>query len=354
MARSAIRSSRPSPFGSNALPESILPIRPAGLLDLPIIRDILVSTWHATYDAILGVDQVAAITERWHSIENLRRELEEATDRPSERAFLIAEYNGEVVATASASLSSDACLELNRLYVLPERQGRRIGDRLLLEAIRRFPEADKLRLEVEPQNGGAIAFYQNYGLRVIASGNACGGDEAAALPHLVMEGALPLTPIRLATDLDAQDLFGLITLCFAEYPGCFTDPHDDLPDLRAPGAAFKATKGAFWVTEDERGRVGACCGVDFPEDRLAEVHRLYVRPDLRKNGFAGRLLEKAEHHARAGGADAIIAWSDTRFETAHAFYAKRGYERGTEPRVLQDISHSSEFFFKKRLVTARN
>ena len=108
--------------------------------------------------------------------------------------------------------------------------------------------------------------------------------------------------IRPAADLDAQDLFGLITLCFAEYPGCFTDPHDDLPDLRSPGTSFAARRGAFWVIEDERGRVGACCGVDLPEDGMAEVHRLYVRPDLRKNGFAGRLLEKAETHAAEAGA----------------------------------------------------
>ena len=158
--------------------------------------------------------------------------------------------------------------------------------------------------------------------------------------------------IRPAADLDAQDLFGLITLCFAEYPGCFTDPHDDLPDLRSPGTSFTARRGAFWVIEDERGRVGACCGVDLPEDGMAEVHRLYVRPDLRKNGFAGRLLKKAEIHAAEAGAAAMVAWSDTRFTTAHAFYVKRGYLQAEEPRDLNDISASREFFFKKRLTPA--
>ena len=45
-------------------------------------------------------------------------------------------------------------------------------------------------------------------------------------------------PIRPARDEDAQDLFGLLALCFAEYPGCYVDPHDDLAELRAPGSAF--------------------------------------------------------------------------------------------------------------------
>ena len=329
-----------------------LDIRSAEQRDLSAIRAVLVATWHATYDEIMGGDEVTAITDRWHSIENLKGELEQATDRASERAFLVAECDNLIVATASASLSVNECLVLHRLYVLPEQQGKRVGELLLRDVIRRFPEASRIRLEVEPQNARAIAFYRKHGLRVVASGNACGGDKDAELSHLVMEGVLPLVPIRPATDLDAQDLFGLITLCFAEYPGCFTDPHDDLPDLRAPGRAFKATNGAFWVIEDDRGRVGACCGVDFPEPGLAEIHRLYVRPDLRKNGYAGRLLEKAEDKARAGGATIMIAWSDTRFETAHAFYRKRGYEQGEAPRTLHDISRSQEFFFKKRLTDA--
>jgi len=63
--------------------------------------------------------------------------------------------------------------------------------------------------------------------------------------------------LRPAADADAQDLFGLLSLCFAEYPGCFVDPHDDLPDLRAPGSSFDRRGGAFWVVDDERGRVCA-------------------------------------------------------------------------------------------------
>ena len=48
------------------------------------------------------------------------------------------------------------------------------------------------------------------------------------------EGAAPFA-IRRARDDDAQDLFGLLALCFAEYPGCYVDPHEDLTDLRTPG-----------------------------------------------------------------------------------------------------------------------
>ncbi len=160
-----------------------------------------------------------------------------------------------------------------------------------------------------------------------------------------------MTPlIRSAINADAQDLFGLISLCLAEYPGCFVDPHADLPDMLTPASTYAANGGAYWVIEDERGRVAACCGVDFPRPGQAELHRLYVRPDQRRAGFAGQLLAKAEALARERGAMIMILWSDTRFRTAHAFYEKRGYRRGAEPRQLDDISNSSEYFFEHSLI----
>lgn len=165
--------------------------------------------------------------------------------------------------------------------------------------------------------------------------------------------------LRPALDSDAQDLFGLITLCFAEYPGCFTDPHDDLPDLVQPGR-WKARRaadgrllgGEFLVVEDARGRVCACIALDFPEDSAsritAELHRLYVRPDCRGRGLAKRLTLHVEALARAAGAGRMILWSDTRFTRAHALYQGLGYARGGT-RPLGDVSNSIEYFFEKSL-----
>lgn len=155
--------------------------------------------------------------------------------------------------------------------------------------------------------------------------------------------------IRPAENTDTQELFGLIALCFAEYPGCVVDPHADLPDMLEPAHSFSVTGGAFWVIEDARGRVVACCGVDFPKTEVAELHRLYVRPDQRKAGLASRLLDKAESFARKKSVAAMILWSDTRFALAHDFYARRGYHRGDKIRMLKDISQSQEYFFEKRL-----
>lgn len=158
-----------------------------------------------------------------------------------------------------------------------------------------------------------------------------------------------LPVIRPVVDSDRQDLFGLIAICYTEYPGCFVDPHGDLPDLRAPSTSYDRTGGAFWAVEDERGRVCACVAVDFPESGTAELHRLYVRPDQRGMGLGSRLVQQAEAHARSRGASRIVLWSDTRFVTAHRLYKRLGYVKGEGQRQLADISHSAEFGFEKSL-----
>ncbi|MGF9763740.1 GNAT family N-acetyltransferase [Microvirga sp. 0TCS3.31] len=158
-----------------------------------------------------------------------------------------------------------------------------------------------------------------------------------------------LAVIRPVVDSDRQDLFGLIAICYADYPGCFVDPHDDLPDLRTPSTSYAQTGGAFWVVEDERGRVCACVAVDFPETETAELHRLYVRPDQRGQGLGSRLVHRAEAHARSRGASRMILWSDTRFVTAHRLYKRLGYVQGEAQRQLTDISKSAEYRFEKGL-----
>ncbi len=160
-----------------------------------------------------------------------------------------------------------------------------------------------------------------------------------------MQHAPPLRPVR---DADAQDLIGLITLCFAEYPGCYFDPHGDMPDIVQPAQSRLAREGLFLVAEDERGRACACAGVDFPEAGVAEIHRLYVRPDFRGRGLAKLLTRRLEDHAREKGASRMILWSDTRFTNAHRLYLSLGYRQG-HTRSLGDISHSREFFFDRPL-----
>jgi ribosomal protein S18 acetylase RimI-like enzyme len=156
-------------------------IRPVTHADLAAVRGALIATWHATYDAILGEQQVEEITDAWHSIEAL-----EGKRLAPGCSFLVAETDGRVVATAFARPGTDDCVQLRQLYVVPEAQGRGIGRKLLAASLAAFPKASMVQLEVEPSNSQAIAFYGRAGFRVVDDGDNCGGC-GSGIRRLVME-----------------------------------------------------------------------------------------------------------------------------------------------------------------------
>jgi ribosomal protein S18 acetylase RimI-like enzyme len=159
-------------------------IRPVTPADLAAVRNVLIATWHATYDPILGRDQVEAIMAGWHSMEALELQL----IAPGS-SFLVGEMDGRVVATAFARPGADGRIALSHLYVLPEAQGRGIGRQLLEATLAAFPQARTVRLEVEPRNVSAINFYERAGFRVVDQGDDCCGC-GSRIRHLVMEKTL--------------------------------------------------------------------------------------------------------------------------------------------------------------------
>lgn len=58
-----------------------------------------------------------------------------------------------------------------------------------------------------------------------------------------------------------------------------------------------------------------------------EVKRMYVVPDARGRGLAGRLLTEMEHRAAVAGADRVLLHTGLRQEAAIALYRRRGYEQ---------------------------
>jgi GNAT superfamily N-acetyltransferase len=334
---------------SSAASASGFLIRPARRGELAAIRALLVETWHDTFDAILGAAKVTEITDEWHTIDNLARGL----DREG-RAFLVAEAaDGSIEGVASATAHEDGLIALGRLYVRPASQGKGLGTALLEACVDYFPQGKLMRLEVEIDNEKARAFYARRGFTEAPArapdAGACDAaiyEKAIGSPAGLASSALKIRPVR---DGDAQELFGLIALCFSEYPGCYVDPHDDLADLARPAATVAKRGGCFWVVEDGAGRIGACVSIDYPQAGVAELHRVYVRQDLRRRGLAEKLVALAEQESRARGASTIFFWSDTRFLDAHRFYERLSYRRTGEKRELGDVSHSHEYRFEKRL-----
>jgi len=160
-------------------------IRTASERDLPAIRALLVETWHATYDAIYGAECVTEITNDWHSIVSLKARLVKPNSE-----FLIADDGKEIAGMAFASTDeSGKTVMLHQLYVLPKHQRHGIGGLLLDEVMGCFPDAGTIRLEVEPANTRAVAFYRAYGF--VETGPAANdGKEQSTGSALVFERPL--------------------------------------------------------------------------------------------------------------------------------------------------------------------
>ncbi len=150
-------------------------IRQACADDLVTVKRLLHDTWHATYDAAMGVEAVDDITSRWHSLDNLTRQL---GDRDS--CFLVAETPaGAIVGHASAMRQSHDVVCLSRLYVLPDRQGGGAGSALLSAVTNWAGRGTTIELEVELTNTPAIGFYRKHGFSDDGHKVQCGGDPAA-------------------------------------------------------------------------------------------------------------------------------------------------------------------------------
>ena len=156
-------------------------IRPALESDLPAIRDLLVETWHATYDAIYGVKRVNAITGDWHSLPVLMARLER-----SGAIFLVAVEEGRIEAMIFCTTEGPEKAKLHQLYVAPTRQGKGHGSRLLAEVEGRLASATTLTFEVEEANKSARRFYERHGFAQAGATSNCGAENSG-IPALVYE-----------------------------------------------------------------------------------------------------------------------------------------------------------------------
>lgn len=160
-----------------------------------------------------------------------------------------------------------------------------------------------------------------------------------------------MAQLRDARDDDADALIALITAVFDEYPGCVMDVDGEMPELRAIATWFREHDGEFWVAQGEADDTIVGCVGYAPSARAdgIELKKLYVARAARESGLGGKLVARVEQAAQQRGARFIDLWSDTRFETAHAFYERRGWRRTGDTRELHDKSETVEFYFVKPL-----
>jgi GNAT superfamily N-acetyltransferase len=103
--------------------------------------------------------------------------------------------------------------------------------------------------------------------------------------------------------------------------------NNDQSDLRAE--EMDPPTGAFVVARLD-GHLAAGVGVrtiGAPGERVGEIKRLWVRPDLRGSGVARLVMDRAIEAARDLGLHRLYLETGPRQPEAQAFYAKTGWER---------------------------
>lgn len=162
---------------------STLDIRTAREADLPDLRALIVDTWHATYDATMGPDRVTAITDDWHSLERLGREI----SHPQAYSLIAVDDDGVLGHALLLTRDGDKA-ELSRLYVSPKAQGGGIGASLLAAVLAKAASAKSVWLEVEEANERAQHFYAKHGFTEIERRSNCGDQDG--IPTLILSKPL--------------------------------------------------------------------------------------------------------------------------------------------------------------------
>ena len=154
-------------------------IREANVADLPAVRALLVETWHDTYDALIGVEKVTEITNSWHSVENLARQL-----TMPETSFLIAESDDGLVGHAFANAQRPPLVDAEPPLRAPVKPA--AGNRNAIDRRGDHPSSGLRRdwLEVEADNAKGFAFYRKIGLEVV------GEKRVEGIDHVVMQKRL--------------------------------------------------------------------------------------------------------------------------------------------------------------------
>lgn len=138
-------------------------ITKASVDDIPYIQHIAHVTWPLVYGPIVGEAQLAYMLNLIYSTSSLERQMEDGS------TFLLAKELNEPIAFAAYFLKSQNIYKLDKLYALPNQQGKGLGKMLIsyiIEKIRPLG-ATALHLNVNRWNTKAQSFYEHLNFKII-------------------------------------------------------------------------------------------------------------------------------------------------------------------------------------------
>jgi len=138
-----------------------LSTRAAIAADIPLVRELAERTWRVSYAEMLTGAQIEYMLAWMYAPEQIAKELREGV------VWEVAMHEGEPIGFLSVALIGPQA-KLNKLYVLPELQGRGFGAALLrrVEEIAQARGAQEIWLQVNKHNDRARRVYERAGYAV--------------------------------------------------------------------------------------------------------------------------------------------------------------------------------------------
>lgn len=151
-----------------AVPEKIKIVE-ANVDDIPIIRQIAEIAFPETYKNIIPEGQIPYMMEWMYSHESLNKQITEENN-----TFFLANILGENVGYVSIRPDGEDVYHLEKLYVLPDYQHNRVGQKLFNHALNFARQKNgkpcKVQLNVN-RNNPAFGFYKHQGMTVANIGD---------------------------------------------------------------------------------------------------------------------------------------------------------------------------------------
>src|SRR5438067_9249781 len=142
---------------SKATSTSNIQIIHASEKDISSIQHIAYTTWPIVYGPIQGEKQLTYMLNLIYSTSSLEGQMQEGS------TFLLVRENNKAVAFAAYFLKNPNVYKLDKLYALPDQQGKGLGKMLVNYIIDEIKSlgAEALHLNVNRYNISAQSFYKH-------------------------------------------------------------------------------------------------------------------------------------------------------------------------------------------------
>ena len=135
--------------------------------DCALINSVASKIWAPTYEKLMSAEQLNYMFDMMYSLSNLKKAMTEGG-----QTFLIFYEDDEPVGYVSYEVLGMHNFYLQKIYLLPSRQGKGNGRQMLeslLEYLKQLdPDAVKLGLNVNRDNQKAIDFYRRNGFEIVS------------------------------------------------------------------------------------------------------------------------------------------------------------------------------------------